>query len=204
MTIIRQPVAAPDWAGALTRPIGPSLAGVLLGGFALLLAITSGFVLIDLPLPGKTSTLLVPVCMGIGAFFGIRLGVWVTAAYLLVGLLGWPVFANGGGLDYWQQPGFAYLLALPVAAGCCGYFLYRWRVPVFAPVMAVVVPLLVLHTLGAVGLCVQAALGVVDASALPGWINSLTLQVFCPELAMSAVTVWLVVPMMRLLTNWLL
>ena len=204
LTVNRQPVSAPDWAGALTRPVGPSLAGMLLAGFALLLVIISGFSVIDLPIPGKASTMLVPICLGVGAFFGMRLGVWVTTAYLLVGLLGWPVFANGGGLDYWQEPGFAYLLALPAASGLCGYFLYRWRVPVFASVVAVIVPILLLHTLGAVGLCIQAALGLVDASALPGWINSLTLQVLWSELALSALAVWLVVPMLRLLLNWLL
>ena len=37
-------------------------------------------------------------------------------AYLMVGLLGVPVFANGGGLGYVLQPTFGYLLLLPVAA----------------------------------------------------------------------------------------
>jgi biotin transporter BioY len=203
-TINRQPLPAADWAGALAQPIGSSLAGIIFAGFALLLVCISGFTVVDLHLPGQASTLLVPISLAVGAFFGRRLGVWVTTAYVLMGLLGWPVFANGGGLHYWQEPGFPYLLALPVATGLVGYFLYRWRQPWLAPVIAVLLPLLLLHSLGAIGLCIQAALGVVDPSALPGWINTLTLQVFLHELTLSACAVWLLTPIARMLLNWLL
>ncbi|MBN1464861.1 biotin transporter BioY [candidate division KSB1 bacterium] len=44
---------------------------------------------------------------------------WATlsqAAYLSLGLLGLPVFANGGGLGYVMQPTFGYLLLLPASA----------------------------------------------------------------------------------------
>ncbi len=37
-------------------------------------------------------------------------------AYLILGLAGLPVFANGGGVGYILQPTFGYLLSLPLAA----------------------------------------------------------------------------------------
>jgi len=37
-------------------------------------------------------------------------------AYLILGLAGLPVFANGGGIGYVLQPTFGYLLSLPLAA----------------------------------------------------------------------------------------
>lgn len=39
--------------------------------------------------------------------------------YLGMGILGLPVFANGGGIGYIMQPSFGFLLAFPLAAACC-------------------------------------------------------------------------------------
>lgn len=44
---------------------------------------------------------------------------WAAASqsvYLLLGLLGLPVFAGGGGLHYLVQPTFGYLVGLPILA----------------------------------------------------------------------------------------
>ncbi len=38
------------------------------------------------------------------------------AAYLVLGLLGLPVFAHGGGIGYLIQPTFGYLLSFPIAS----------------------------------------------------------------------------------------
>lgn len=38
------------------------------------------------------------------------------ALYFMMGLLGLPVFANGGGLSYILQPSFGFLLSFPIAA----------------------------------------------------------------------------------------
>lgn len=41
---------------------------------------------------------------------------FVFTAYLISGLCGLPVFANGGGLAYILQPSFGFLLSFPIAA----------------------------------------------------------------------------------------
>jgi len=45
--------------------------------------------------------------------------------YLLVGLIGFPVFATGGGIMYVLQPTFGYILGFPIAAFVVGFLLSR-------------------------------------------------------------------------------
>jgi biotin transport system substrate-specific component len=83
---------------------------------ALLTALTAAGAFIKVP--------FYPVPFTLQTFFTALAGLmlpprWATlsqAAYLVIGLLGLPVFANGGGLGYVLQPTFGYLLFLPLAA----------------------------------------------------------------------------------------
>lgn len=52
-------------------------------------------------------------------------GVASQVIYLLVGLIGFPVFANGGGIMYIFQPTFGYLLGFPIAVFVVGFFLFK-------------------------------------------------------------------------------
>jgi biotin transport system substrate-specific component len=45
-----------------------------------------------------------------------RWAVLSQVTYLMIGFMGLPVFANGGGLGYVLQPTFGYLLFLPISA----------------------------------------------------------------------------------------
>ena len=51
-----------------------------------------------------------------GLVLGARLGAVAVGAYVLLGLLGVPVFASGGGPAYVLQPTFGYLLAFILQA----------------------------------------------------------------------------------------
>ena len=57
-----------------------------------------------------------------GLVLGARLGAIAVGAYVLLGLVGVPVFAMGGGPGYLFQPTFGYLLGFIVQAYFCG----RW------------------------------------------------------------------------------
>jgi len=59
-----------------------------------------------------------------GALLGPRYGAISQLVYLVVGLAGVPVFANGGGPAYVLQPTFGYLLAYPVAAYTIGFVIW--------------------------------------------------------------------------------
>lgn len=57
------------------------------------------------------------VALGCAATFLGPVGAFMSQlAYLLMGLAGLPVFADGGGMRYTTSPGFASLLAFPFAA----------------------------------------------------------------------------------------
>ncbi|HOY44025.1 MAG TPA: biotin transporter BioY [bacterium] len=51
-----------------------------------------------------------------GALFSPRAAAGTQAAYLMLGLLGLPLFSQGGGMAYLFQPTFGYLLAMPLTA----------------------------------------------------------------------------------------
>lgn len=67
---------------------------------------------------------IVPVAIFIGYTLGVPLGISATAAFLLLGIIG-PVLgvlplASGGGLEYWRQPTFGYLLGIIGASWFAG------------------------------------------------------------------------------------
>jgi biotin transporter BioY len=67
---------------------------------------------------------IVPLTIFLGYCLGATLGLLAAATYFILGLLapfaGIYPFASGGGLDYWSQPGFGYLLGCVAAAWCAG------------------------------------------------------------------------------------
>jgi len=75
----------------------------------------------------KIPWLLVPMTMQtfFSSLAGLILSPFYAAlsqfVYLLLGLLGFPIFVQGGGIGYIFQPTFGYLLSLPVAAYSLSY-----------------------------------------------------------------------------------
>lgn len=79
----------------------------------------------------------------IGIIFGQELGAITLGIYILLGLLGLPVFASGGGLDYYKEPTFGYLMSLPLLAYSSGWLYERKK-----KLLAVIVPIFVTHLIG--------------------------------------------------------
>lgn len=65
-------------------------------------------------------TLQTMAVMLAGLFLGERYGFLAAAVYVVMGLLGIPVFAKGGGLHYVLEPSFGYILAFLPGAYLCG------------------------------------------------------------------------------------
>ncbi len=74
------------------------------------------------PVPLTLQTLFVIMA---GLMLGPRLGLLSQAIYLIVGLIGFPVFSGGGGLAYIMKPSFGYLLGFLVAPVVAGLYLKR-------------------------------------------------------------------------------
>lgn len=75
---------------------------------------------IRIPAPGFPITLQFFFCLAAGLLLGAKWGAVSQIIYLLLGLLGLPVFSLGGGLSYIMQPSFGFLLGLIPAATVAG------------------------------------------------------------------------------------
>jgi len=83
------------------------------------LIIVGTYIKIETPAMSFTLQFLFVILAGL--VLGKKDGIVCVSAYILIGLLGIPVFARGGGLAYVVQPSFGYIMAfLPTVfiAGC--------------------------------------------------------------------------------------
>ena len=64
-----------------------------------------------------------------GLFLGGRDGALAVLVYIAMGLLGLPVFTQGGGISYVLMPSFGYLIGFPIGAFLSGYICSRYKKP---------------------------------------------------------------------------
>lgn len=79
---------------------------------ALFAALTAVGAFIRIPLGISTITLQLLFTALAGVLLGARLGALSQTVYVLLGLVGLPVFASGGGFQYVLNPTFGFLLGL--------------------------------------------------------------------------------------------
>lgn len=114
---------------ALNRSLA-RVAGVL--AFVTLTAL-GAFVRVPLPFTPVPVTLQTLFVLLSGAFLGARLGVTAQASYILLGLLGVPVFTGAGsGLIYLFGPTGGYLLGFVLASILAGRLIRRLRGNLFS------------------------------------------------------------------------
>lgn len=65
-----------------------------------------------------------------GVLLGGRRAAASQLVYLLIGLIGVPVFTEGGGIAYLSRPSFGFLLALIPAAYLIGTLAAKWKKPI--------------------------------------------------------------------------
>lgn len=65
-----------------------------------------------------------------GIILGGRDGALAVLVYIAMGLLGLPVFTQGGGLGYVVKPSFGYLIGFPIGAFVTGILCSRLKKPV--------------------------------------------------------------------------
>ncbi len=80
---------------------------VLCGIFTALIVIGT---FIRIPIPAVPFTLQFLFTNLAGLVLGKKRGTLSVAIYILIGLIGFPVFATGGGLDYVLRPTFGYMI----------------------------------------------------------------------------------------------
>ncbi len=95
---------------------------VLGGVFTTLIAVGA---FIKIPVPVVPFTLQFLFTMLAGLLLGGRRGAMSVGVYILLGLIGLPIFAEGGGFWYILKPSFGYLLGFMLAAYVTGRMVER-------------------------------------------------------------------------------
>lgn len=83
-------------------------------------ALTAVGAQLRIPLPYVPITLQAACACLAGLLLGPLRGAASQGVYLAAGLIGFPVFAGGGGLHYVLEPTFGYLLGFVAGAWVCG------------------------------------------------------------------------------------
>ena len=114
---------------------------------ALFAALTAVGAFLKIPLPLSAITLQFFFTAMAGTLLGKKYGALSQAVYVLLGLVGVPIFALGGGFSYIFQPTFGFLLGLIPSAWVIGSLAKRpltfWR-----SVTAMLAGLAVLYAIG--------------------------------------------------------
>ncbi len=115
-----------------------------------------------------------PVAIFVGYTLGWPIATIACATFLVMGLLGpmfnFHPFAGGGGINYYLEPGFGYLLGMIAATWAVGYITRNSRTSL-NQALAVVAGLAAVHVVGLaylLGTCV--VLAVIEGNGVqPGW-----------------------------------
>lgn len=133
-----------------------------------------GWISIPVPFTPVKFTLQTFFVVLSGALLGAKDGMLSQTVYAVMGLIGIPVFSNGGGFMYVFQPSFGYIIAFPFSAFLSGLIIERMKNRSFIKVfLALSVSLLPTYIIGIsyqvtilalyTGLAVPAALATVPS-----------------------------------------
>ncbi len=125
---------------------------------------------IPLPVSFQVAAVLFVGCMG--GKFPATLS---QMAYLGLGLSGYQIFSQGGGLSYWQEPTFGYLLGFIPAAWFCGQLAFQQPPRIERLFLSCLAGLGVIHGCGLVYL-VGLSLGQLLPLPLPSLIQQYSLN----------------------------
>lgn len=96
------------------------LAAVDIAECALFTALMVAGAYIEIPIPIMPITFQTVISVCAGLMLGWKKGMISMSAYAILGLLGIPVFTQGGGIFYVLKPSFGYILGFIAAAGVAG------------------------------------------------------------------------------------
>lgn len=122
----------------------------LCGLFIALLAIGAR---LSIPLFGVPITMQTPVVLLCGLLLGKKFAPLTVGCYLALGLLGLPVFNQGGGIGYLVQPTFGYLVGFLACSFILGWFGEKQR-----PALGVILGLFLIYLLGSLWYYIIATL----------------------------------------------
>ncbi|MEL6500690.1 MAG: biotin transporter BioY [Cyanobacteria bacterium J06631_6] len=109
-----------------------------------------GFGVQTLGVSYQVGAVLLTACLG-----GKNAAMLAQVIYILLGLLGLPIFDRGGGAIYLQQPHFGYLLGFVVGAWLCGWLAFQSLARFATIIASCMAGLVTIHLVGIVYLMVM-------------------------------------------------
>ena len=103
---------------------------------ALFTALTAAGAFIRIPIPVLPFTLQFLFTTMAGLLLGPVRGALSVLCYLVLGLIGLPIFSDGGGIFYVLQPTFGYLIGFLAGAFITGKIAHRANAPSFGRLLA--------------------------------------------------------------------
>jgi biotin transport system substrate-specific component len=103
----------------------------------------SGFGIQTLGVSYQVGAVLLTACLG-----GKNAAMFSQIIYILLGLLGLPIFDRGGGSIYLQQPHFGYLIGFVIGAWLCGWLAFQSLAKFATLIASSMVGLFTIHLVG--------------------------------------------------------
>jgi biotin transport system substrate-specific component len=85
-----------------------------------------------------------------GCLGGKNAGILAQVAYIILGLFWLPVFSHGGGLEYFREPSFGYILGFIPGAATAGWWAFRQAPKLESLTGSALLGLVVIHLCGLV------------------------------------------------------
>jgi biotin transport system substrate-specific component len=179
-----------------------NLGSTLVVVFCVFLIVISTFTQIPFPkffTPERYSYIpQIPAVLFIAALMGPRLGLLSVALYIVIGLLGFPVFASGGGIKYCTQMVFGYILGYFIGVYLVGKILST-KFTNLSIFRSAVVGVVAIHLVGISYLIIVMLFTHDSLLSILSWINTLSVKQILYDLAMSYVAICLARPVRTLL-----
>ena len=115
---------------------------------ALFVALTAVGAFIRVPLGLMVFTLQIPFVFLAGALLGPGYGALSQLVYILLGLAGVPILAEGGGFSYVLRPSFGFLIGYIAGAAVVGALLKKKKASALRIALACVSGLAAIYTVG--------------------------------------------------------
>lgn len=122
---------------------------IIICGLFVALIVLGAFIRIPVPVVPFTMQLLFTTLSGL--LLGAKRGLICVCVYIVLGLIGLPVFASGGGIGYVFQPSFGYIIGFAIGAFLTGLIAHKETEPSFLRLLiACFAGLLVVYLMGMV------------------------------------------------------
>ncbi|OGI02437.1 MAG: hypothetical protein A2Y25_01250 [Candidatus Melainabacteria bacterium GWF2_37_15] len=120
----------------------------------------------------------VPVIVMIASWLGYRAGFLAVLLYVVAGLVGVPVFASGGGLDYLAKIRFGYILGFFAGIYVTGKLISK-KTNLKRAAVAAIIGVIAVHIIGVIYLTVVLFIQQEPINAIFSWMMQLSgMQIF--------------------------